>query len=54
LNKKDQAKFERLERLLMAERERAERAWIGYRETLYELVEIKMKLENVRKALDEN
>ena len=51
--KADQRKIERLERLLAAERERAERAWAGYRAALYENVEIKMKLEAVERALKE-
>lgn len=51
LNKKEQLKFERLERLLAAERERAESAWTGYRAALYELVDLRMKLEAVEKAL---
>jgi hypothetical protein len=51
MTKKEQLKFERLERLLAAERERAESAWKGYREALYELVDLKMKLEAVEKAL---
>ena len=51
MNKKEQLQFERLERLLAAERERAESAWNGYRVALYELVDLKMKLEAVQKAL---
>jgi len=51
MNKKEQLQFERLERLLAAERERAESAWAGYRDALYELVDLKMKLEAVQKAL---
>jgi len=51
LTKKEQLQFERLERLLAAERERAESAWSGYREALYELVDLRMKLEAVEKAL---
>ena len=51
MNKKEQLQFERLERLLAAERERAESAWKGYRVALYELVDLKMKLEAVEKAL---
>jgi hypothetical protein len=54
LNQKEQRQFERLERLLAAERERAERAWAGYREALYELVEVKIKLEAVERALNGN
>ena len=51
MTKKEQLQFERLERLLVAERERAESAWAGYREALYELVDLRMKLEAVEKAL---
>jgi len=54
LNKKEQLQFERLERLLAAERERAERAWAGYRQALYELVDAKMKLELIEKAINGN
>jgi hypothetical protein len=51
LNKKEQLQFERLTRLLEAERERAEKAWAGYRAALYELVDLRMKLEAVERAL---
>jgi hypothetical protein len=44
--------IERLERLLTAERERAEKAWNAYRETLYENVEMKLKLDAVARALN--
>jgi hypothetical protein len=54
LNKKEQRQFERLERLLAAEKERSDKAWDAYRETLYELVEVKMKLEAVERALNGN
>lgn len=53
MTKQEQMKFEKLERLLEAERERAEKAWAAYRDTLYELVDIKMRLEAVQRALDE-
>lgn len=53
MTKQEQMKFEKLERLLEAERERAEKAWVAYRDNLYELVDIKMRLEAVQKALDE-
>ena len=43
--------IERLERLLAAERERAEKAWSGYRNALYELVDVKMKLEAIEKVM---
>jgi hypothetical protein len=51
LNKKEALEFERLKRLLEVERERAEKAWSSYRETLYELVDMKMKLERIEKIL---
>ncbi len=51
LNKKEQLQFERLERLLAVERERAESAWAGYRDALYQLVDLRMKLEAVKRAL---
>ena len=52
LNKKEALEFERLKRLLDVERERAEKAWSSYRETLYELVDMKMKLERIEKILN--
>lgn len=51
LNAKEKLQFERLERLLAAERERADKAWSGYREALYELVDVKMKLEAIEKVM---
>ena len=48
---KQTRQIERLVRLLSAERERAERAWDGYRAALYENVDIKMRLEAVERAL---
>ena len=44
--------IERLERLLEAERERSEKAWDGYRQALYENVDLKMRLEAVQKAIN--
>ena len=44
--------IERLERLLEAERERAEKAWDGYRKALYENVDLKLRLEAVQKAMN--
>lgn len=38
----------RLTRLLEAERERADKAWDSYRSTLYELVEVKLQLDEIR------
>jgi hypothetical protein len=52
LNKKEALEFERLKRLLDVERERAEKAWSSYRETLYEVVDMKMKLERIEKILN--
>jgi hypothetical protein len=43
--------IERLERLLEAERERAEKAWDGYRQALYENVDLKLKLEAIQAVL---
>lgn len=51
LNKKEALEFERLQRLLEVERERAEKVWSSYQETLYELVDMKMKLERIEKIL---
>jgi hypothetical protein len=44
--------IERLERLLEAERERAEKAWDGYRQALYENVDLKLKLEAIQAVLE--
>jgi hypothetical protein len=54
MNKQERHQFDRLTRLLEAERERAEKAWVAYREILYEVVDLKMKLERIEKALNEN
>lgn len=43
--------IERLTRLLDAERERAEKAWSGYRESLYELVDYKLRVERAAAEL---
>ena len=51
MTKKEKLELERLQRLLEAERERSEKAWSGYRDALYELVDIKMKLERIEKVL---
>lgn len=40
-----------LEGQLAAEKEAAMRVWNGYRDALYELVEVKQRLEAVEKAL---
>ena len=44
--------IERLELLLEAERERSEKAWDGYRQALYENVDLKMRLEAIQKAMN--
>lgn len=54
MNKQERHQFDRLTRLLEVERERAEKAWVAYREILYEVVDLKMKLERIEKALNEN
>ena len=40
-----------LEGQLTAEKEAAHRVWQGYRDALYELVEVKLRLEAVEKAM---
>ena len=40
-----------LEGQLAAEKEACQKAWDGYRQTLYELVEVRLRLEAVEKAL---
>lgn len=45
-------KVERLEALLAAERERAEKAFEMYRETLYENVDMKLKLDRIAAAVN--
>lgn len=54
MNKKEKMQLERLERLLDAERERAETAWEGYRGALYELVDLRLKLARIESALNGN
>ena len=54
LNKKEQRQFERLERLLAAEKERSDKAWDAYRSALYELVDVKMKLEAIERIMNGN
>lgn len=51
MNKAERLKMERLERLLEAEKERSEKAWIAYREVLYKLVDAEMKLERIDKVM---
>jgi hypothetical protein len=51
MTKKEQQEFERLKRLLEAERERAEKAWDGFKNALYENVDMKLKLEAIERVL---
>lgn len=51
MNHKERLQMQRLERLLEAERQRAEKAWENYRSALYELVDVKLKLERIEKVL---
>jgi hypothetical protein len=50
-NRKHEREIERLTRMLEAERERAEKAWSGYREALYKQVDAEMRLEEIEKIL---
>jgi site-specific recombinase XerC len=52
MNKQERHQFDRLTRLLEAERQRAEQAWEGYRSTLYQLVDLQMKMERIQKAIN--
>ena len=54
MNKQEQLKFDRLERMLEAEKERSEKAWSGYRDALYELVDLKIKIEQIEKVINGN
>ena len=40
--------------MLEAERERSEKAWSGYRNALYELVDLKIKIEQIEKVINGN
>lgn len=51
MTKKEKLEMERLHRLIEVERQRAEKAWDGYREALHELVDVKIKLERIQKVL---
>ena len=44
-------KIERLEAELAAEKERAEKAWIGYRDCLYELTDAQLTIKRIKAAL---
>ena len=51
--KTDLREIERLRRLLDAERQRAEKAWQGYREALYENVAMRLQLDEIKQILQE-
>lgn len=51
LNKKANFKFPLLERLLNPERERTEKVLAAYREALCELINLRLKLEEIENAL---
>ena len=51
MTKAEARKIERLERLLEVERERAEKAWSGYREALYKNVDLEMQIRAIKEAL---
>jgi hypothetical protein len=46
-----QRRIKVLEGQLAAEKQACEKVWRGYRDALYELVEIRIRLETVEKAL---
>jgi hypothetical protein len=52
MNKKEQLQFDRLTQLLEFERARAEKAWVSYRDILYEVVDLKIKLQRIQKVLN--
>lgn len=45
-------RISRLEALLEAEKQRADKAWDAYRSALYESVEAKMQLDEIRRVLE--
>lgn len=47
-------KIARLEALLSAEQQRAEKAWEGYRDALHAKVEAELQLQQIREVLDES
>ena len=53
MNKQEAREMERLKRLLEAERERSEKAWNAYKETLYELVDLRMQLDEIKAVLNQ-
>ena len=53
MNKQEAREMERLKRLLEAERERSEKAWNAYKETLYELVDLRMQLDEIKAVFNQ-
>ena len=53
MNKQEAREMERLKRLLEVERERSEKAWKAYKETLYELVDLRMQLDEIKAVLNQ-
>ena len=53
MNKSEKLKFEKLQRLLEAERQRAEVAWQAYKETLYQLADAQMQLDEIKKVMEQ-
>ena len=51
MDKKAKFKFPLLDRILNSERERTEKVLAGYREVLCELVDLRLKLEQMENAL---
>ena len=51
MTKKEKLEMERLRRLLDVERERAEKSWAAYREALYELVDLRLKIESIERVI---
>ena len=51
MTKREKLELERLRRLLQVERERAEKAFEGYRLALYDNVDLKLKIEGIESIL---
>jgi len=51
MTKKEKLEFDRLARLLEAERERSNKSFEAYRDLLWENVDMKMKIERIEAVL---
>lgn len=51
MNKKAKLQFPLLDRLLNSKRERSEKVLSAYREVLFELVDLRLKLKQIENAL---